>query len=71
MNITGVNDMEYKCKQCGMGVKGLTCSKCDTALVKDTISANNGNKVQVAKCPNGCGMIKSPICCAQDMVCST
>jgi hypothetical protein len=62
--------MEYKCDKCGMGVKGLTCSKCDTALVKDTVTTKNGDKVQVAKCPKGCGMIKSPMCCAQDMHCA-
>jgi hypothetical protein len=61
--------MEYKCNQCGMGVKGLTCSKCNTALVKDTIKKND-KEIQVAKCPKGCGMIKSPTCCAEDMVCS-
>jgi hypothetical protein len=63
--------MECKCNKCGMGVKGLTCSKCDSALVNDTITTDNGSKVQVAKCPEGCGMIKSPTCCGQDMVCST
>jgi hypothetical protein len=26
--------------------------------------------VDVSKCPNGDGMIKSPMCCAQDMTCS-
>ena len=61
--------MECKCNKCGMGVKGLTCSKCDSTLVKESIS-KDGNKVQVAKCPTGCGMIKSPTCCGQDMECS-
>jgi hypothetical protein len=60
--------MECTCEKCGMGVKGLTCSKCDAELVKDTIT-KSGNAIQVAKCPNGCGMIKSPTCCGQDMVC--
>ncbi|MBV8802233.1 MAG: hypothetical protein JO131_04585 [Gammaproteobacteria bacterium] len=60
--------MECTCNQCGMGVKGLTCNKCDTELVQDTITKND-NKIQVAKCPNGCGMIKSPTCCGKDMVC--
>ncbi|HLB42456.1 MAG TPA: hypothetical protein VJN02_06340 [Gammaproteobacteria bacterium] len=63
--------MECKCNKCGMGVKGLTCSKCNSELVKDIITANDGSKVQVAKCPKGCGMIKSPTCCGQDMACST
>lgn len=63
--------MEYQCKSCGMGVKGLTCSKCDSELVEDTIQKENGSQVQVAKCPQGCGMIKSPQCCAKDMTCAT
>ena len=61
--------MECKCEKCGMGVKGLTCSKCNTALVPDTIS-KEGHKIHVAKCPKGCGMIKSPMCCGHDMECS-
>ena len=61
--------MECTCKKCGMGVKGLTCTKCNAALVNDSIKASNDQTVRVAKCPNGCGMIKSPTCCGQDMVC--
>jgi hypothetical protein len=60
--------MECTCNKCGMGVKGLACAKCDSKLVKDTIS-KDGNEIQVAKCPNGCGMIKSPSCCNHDMEC--
>jgi hypothetical protein len=63
--------MEWQCNSCGMGVKNLTCTKCNTALVKDNVITKTGNKVQVAKCPKGCGMIKSPTCCGQDMMCST
>lgn len=62
--------MECQCKQCGMSVKGLKCGKCDAELVADSIS-HEGKKIQVAKCPEGCGMIKSPTCCGQDMACST
>ncbi len=61
--------MECTCNKCGMGVKGLTCSKCNTALVQDTVN-KEGKDIQVAKCPNGCGMIKSPTCCGQDMTCT-
>ncbi len=61
--------MECVCNQCGMGVKGLTCAKCDASLVKDVITKDSGEKIQVAKCPNGCGMIKSPMCCNHDMQC--
>lgn len=52
-----------------MEVKGLVCGKCDAELVKDKVK-KDGREVNVAKCPNGCGMIKSPTCCGQDMVCS-
>ena len=62
--------MECKCQKCGMGVKGLTCSKCNSSLVMDSVTTSQNNKVQVAKCPNGCGKIKSPVCCGQDMACS-
>lgn len=61
--------MECKCNTCGMGVKGLTCTKCNAELAIDTITKND-KEIQVAKCPSGCGMIKSPTCCNQDMVCS-
>ena len=53
-----------------MGVKGLTCTKCDAALVADTVTTDQNQKIQVAKCPNGCGKIKSPTCCGQDMSCA-
>ena len=62
--------MECKCNVCGMGVKGIACSKCNESLVTETITSKENNKVQVAKCPKGCGQIKSPVCCGQDMVCS-
>jgi hypothetical protein len=51
-----------------MSVTGLNCGKCGSSLKNDTIN-KNGNDVKVAKCPNGCGMIKSPVCCGQDMEC--
>lgn len=62
--------MECKCNVCGMGVKGIACSKCDESLVTATITSKENDKIQVAKCPKGCGQIKSPVCCGQDMVCS-
>ena len=36
-----------------------------------TVTKEDGSKKQISKCPNGHGKIKSPICCAQDMVCSS
>lgn len=62
--------MECKCQQCGMEVIGMKCGKCQEELVNAIIVGKDGTEIQVAKCPNGCGMIKSPTCCGRDMVCS-
>lgn len=62
--------MECTCEVCGMRVKGMVCGKCETSLVTDMITTKENKQVQVAKCPQGCGQIKSPVCCGQDMVCS-
>ena len=59
----------YTCQVCGMSVN-MTCAKCGAELVHDTIAKDDGSSVAVSKCPNGDGMIKSPICCAQDMTCN-
>lgn len=59
----------YTCAVCGMSVN-MTCGKCGKELVDDTITTDDGRTVQVSKCPDGDGMIKSPICCAQDMTCN-
>ena len=60
--------MEYKCDKCGMGVTGMSCVKCGKELVHDTIN-KDGKDIHVSKCPDGHGMIKSPMCCGQDMAC--
>lgn len=59
--------MGYHCSDCNMAVKGLTCAKCSTPLVHDEITTPEGKNIQVAKCPNNCGKIKSPQCCGHDM----
>ncbi len=58
----------YECSICGMSVNA-TCGKCNEPLVDDTIDVD-GTEVQVSKCPNGHGKIKSPSCCGKDMNCS-
>ncbi len=62
---------DFICEHCEMGVTGLTCVKCGEELVHDHITKDDGTQVGVAKCPKGCGMIKSPMCCGYDMSCST
>ena len=58
----------YECSICGMSVNA-TCGKCNEPLVDDTIDVD-GSEVQISKCPNGHGKIKSPSCCGKDMNCS-
>ena len=63
----------YTCAKCGMGVNA-TCAACDAAcdapLENDTLTLPDGRDVQISKCPNGHGKIKSPMCCGEDMSCS-
>ena len=61
---------EFKCNHCGMGVTGLKCAQCGEELVHDHITKDDGTKIGVAKCPEGHGKIKSPMCCGHDMNCS-
>ena len=39
-------------------------------LVNDMLKLDDGNEVQISKCPNDHGKIKSPLCCGQDMSCT-
>ena len=59
----------YTCDKCGMSIGTMTCGHCGKGLVNDTID-KDGAKIQVTKCPDGHGMVKSPLCCGQDMNCS-
>lgn len=59
----------YECKQCGMAVNA-SCAKCDTALVDDILVLDDGTQVQISKCPECEGKIKSPQCCGSDMSCT-
>ena len=56
----------YECKKCGMAVNA-TCAKCNARLVNDVLVLKEGGDVQISKCPNEHGKIKSPMCCGQDM----
>ena len=56
----------YECNKCGMSVNA-TYGKCDETLINDSLELDNGSNVQISKCPNGHGKIKSPLCCGQDM----
>ena len=59
----------YECEVCGMSVN-TSCGKCDASLEDGSITLDDGTDVQVSKCPNDHGMIKSPLCCGQDMACT-
>ncbi len=50
---------------------GLRRSGKTTLMQKMVVDAiDDGREVQISKCPNGHGKIKSPMCCGQDMTCS-
>jgi hypothetical protein len=59
----------YTCSKCGMSVN-MTCGKCGKALVDDSLSKPDGSSVQISRCPDDHGKVKSPLCCGQDMTCS-
>ena len=59
----------YECDKCGMAVN-TTCAKCDVPLVDASLKIGGGKSVQIAKCPNCEGKIKSPSCCGEEMTCS-
>ncbi len=61
----------YVCEKCGMSVGTMTCGKCGKELEQATISRPDGSSVHVAQCPEGHGKVKSPMCCGQDMTCTT
>ena len=45
------------------------CGKCDEKLLNDTLEIENGS-VQISKCSNRLGKIKSPLCCGKDITCT-
>ena len=57
---------KYSCDKCEMQVEALRCGKCGVTLENREIEVQ-GDKVQVAECPSGCGKVKSPQCCGHDM----
>ena len=50
-----------------MSVAAMNCGACGKELVHDTLTKEDGSTVDVSKCPGGCGKIKSPMCCGNDM----
>lgn len=60
----------YTCDKCGMSLGTMTCGKCGKELQHDTLTTPDGSTVHIAKCPEGHGKIKSPMCCGQDMACT-
>ena len=58
----------YQCASCGMAVNA-SCAKCDTPLVNDILITEDGANVQISKCLDCEGKIKSPMCCGADMSC--
>lgn len=61
-----MSEKAYECEHCHMSVATMVCGTCQSPLEHAQIEVD-GNTVAVAKCPKGCGMIKSPQCCGHDM----
>jgi len=59
----------YECSKCGMSVNA-NCAKSDAPLENDMLTIEDATQVQISKCPNEHGKIKSPLCCGQDMTCT-
>ncbi|MDP6492893.1 MAG: hypothetical protein QGI28_05605 [Acidimicrobiales bacterium] len=59
----------YECASCGMSINAI-CGTCEAPLVNDTLTGDDGSSVQVSRCPNDHGRIKSPMCCNADMACT-
>ena len=49
----------------------MTCGRCDRELERGDVTLDDGRSVHVSRCPDDHGMVKSPMCCGQDMACST
>ena len=61
----------FKVSQAEGVKKGLDAVKNNKpAFAVVDLKLGDGNKVQISKCPNDHGKIKSPLCCGQDMSCS-
>jgi len=50
-----------------MEVENIKCGKCGAELEHKVLAKDDGSTVAVAECPTGCGKIKSPMCCGNDM----
>ena len=59
----------YSCSKCNMAVNA-SCAHCDKPLVNDVLTKPDGTNVQLSRCPDDHGKIKSPLCCGEDMTCS-
>ena len=59
----------YECSKCGMAVNA-SCAKCNRPLEDDVLTIDDGSQVQISKCPECQGKIKSPQCCCEEMTCS-
>ena len=59
----------YTCNQCDMSVNA-SCAKCDKPLNNSSITTDEGVEVQVSQCSSCEGMIKSSLCCGEDMTCT-
>jgi hypothetical protein len=55
-----------ECESYGMSIN-TSCANCDTPLVDYFLKFKDGTKVQVSRCTDCKGKIKSPSCCGLEM----
>ena len=60
----------FVCEHCGMSVGTMTCGRCGKELTQDTATTEDYRIINVSVCPDGHGMVKSPMCCGEDMICT-
>lgn len=44
----------FECNKCGMSVNA-SCAKCNSPLINDTLTKDDGSEVQVSRCPDNHG----------------
>ena len=59
----------YQCSKCGMAVNA-SCANCNQGGTLGGVTKGDGSTVQISKCPQCEGKIKSPLCCGADMSCA-
>lgn len=58
----------YSCNKCDMSIHAPRCAHCNQEMGPKKLEVE-GKQSTVCACPKGCGCIKTPQCCGEDMQC--